>query len=161
MDLIVYVGASNFNRLYRQDETLANLIKQSTQRREKRRNKERGPKSEPKEQTPKWVTMGAQEQIMFQNTQMRVLPEQGVCLVWSLRGGRVTKDLESTLGSAPGRLVILVTSPVLGSYLLHTVAASYPDMSSCLMAESWVCSLHYSIPQASHSWPAQIYCCKI
>jgi hypothetical protein len=53
--------------LYRQDETFANFIKQSTQQREKRRNKERGPKSEPKEQTPKWVTMGAQKQIMFQN----------------------------------------------------------------------------------------------
>jgi replication initiation and membrane attachment protein DnaB len=57
---------SNFNQLYREDETLANFIKQSTQQREKRRNKERGPKSKPKEQTPKWVTIEAQEQIMFQ-----------------------------------------------------------------------------------------------
>jgi hypothetical protein len=72
---------------------------------------------------------------------------------------RIWNPLESTLGSASGRLVILVTSPVLGSYLPHVVAASYADMSSCLMAES--CWLHYSIPQASHSWPAQIYCCKI
>jgi replication initiation and membrane attachment protein DnaB len=41
---------------------MGNFIKQSTQQKEKRRNKERGPKSESEEQNPKWVTKGAKEQ---------------------------------------------------------------------------------------------------
>jgi hypothetical protein len=46
---------------------MANFIKQSTQQKEERRNKERGPKSEPEEQNPKWVTKGAKEQNNLHN----------------------------------------------------------------------------------------------
>jgi replication initiation and membrane attachment protein DnaB len=46
---------------------MANFIKQSTQQKEKRRNKERGPKSESEEQNPKWVTKGAKEQNNLHN----------------------------------------------------------------------------------------------
>ncbi len=70
---------SKFNQLYRQDETLANFIKQSIQQREKRRNKERGPKFKPKEQTPKWVTIGAQEQIMSHPPPLPLISKDYLC----------------------------------------------------------------------------------
>jgi hypothetical protein len=49
------------------DETLANSIKQSTQQKGEggRSNKERGPKSEPEEQNPKGVRKGGQRNKCF------------------------------------------------------------------------------------------------
>jgi hypothetical protein len=71
----------------------------------------------------------------------------------SQRGGHVTKDLESTLGSASGRLVILVKSPVLGSYLPHIVAASKLPRHVILFDGRVFESADYIIvfQQASHS----------
>ncbi len=64
---------SNFHRLYRQDETWQTSLNKAPNKGRKEETKKRGPKSKPKEQTPKWVTMGAQEQIMFQ-TSPPILP---------------------------------------------------------------------------------------
>jgi hypothetical protein len=46
---------------------MANTNKQSTQQRGKDGTKERGPKSKLEGQNPKWVTMGAWEQIIFEH----------------------------------------------------------------------------------------------